>query len=119
MPRIASVDIPENKRSFVALTYIFGIGRSLALDILKAVKIEPTKLAKDLTSEEVNAIAAYINDSLTVEGDLRRETTANIQRLVSIGCARGLRHREGLPVRGQRSRNKGGKRREKRRKRAA
>lgn len=116
--KIASVDIPDNKRVEIALTYIFGVGRSTAQDILKSVEIDCNKRAKELTPEEVNKIQKYLADNLVIEGDLRREIGSHISRLIVINCYRGIRHRDGLPVRGQKSRNKGGKRRERRRKRA-
>jgi small subunit ribosomal protein S13 len=119
MTRLAGVDIPSDKRIEVALTYIFGIGRPMALRILHALEIDPNTHSKNLTPDQVNQIQKFIADNdIKTEGDLRREVSGHIQRLVSISCYRGIRHREGLPVRGQRSCNKGGKRREKRRKRA-
>ena len=116
--RIASVDIPDNKRVEIALTYIFGIGRKTSAKMLIELAIDLNKRVKDLTPEEVNKIQKYLTDNqdLKIEGDLRRQVSSHIARLVAIGCYRGIRHREGLPVRGQRSRNKGGKRRDKRRK---
>lgn len=118
MTRLAGIDIPSDKRIEIALTYIFGIGRQTSQDILTSLKIDFNTKSKELTAEQVNQIQKYISDNLKIEGDLRREVNSHIQRLVSISCYRGIRHREGLPVRGQKSRNKGGKRREKRRKRA-
>ncbi|AGW14539.1 30S ribosomal protein S13 [Megalodesulfovibrio gigas] len=103
MARIAGVDLPRSKRMDVALTYIFGIGRHTALQILDATGVDWTKRSDDLTPEEVNEIRKEIESNHKVEGDLRREITANIKRLMDIGCYRGLRHRRGLPVRGQRS----------------
>lgn len=117
--KIASVDIPDNKRIEIALTYVFGIGRSTSKKLLEELGIDPNTKAKDLNAEQRNLIQNYINDKLKTEGDLRREINFQISRLISISCYRGIRHREGLPVRGQKSRNKGGKRREKRRKRAS
>jgi len=118
MTRVAGVDIPSDKRVEVALTYIFGIGRQTARQILAALNITLDTKAKELSPEQVNQIQKYISDSdIKTEGDLKREINGHISRLVSISCYRGIRHRDGLPVRGQRSRNKGGKRREKRRKR--
>jgi len=101
--RIAGVELPKNKRIDIALTYIYGIGRTTALKILEATGIEWTRKSDDLTPEEVNAIRNEIENNYKVEGDLRREVTANIKRLMDIGCYRGLRHRRGLPVRGQRT----------------
>lgn len=101
MARIAGVDLPKNKRMDVALTYIYGIGRATALRILDATSIDWTKKTDDLSVDEVNVIRKEIESSLKVEGDLRREVTTNIKRLMDIGCYRGLRHRRGLPVRGQ------------------
>ncbi|MDK2921234.1 MAG: small subunit ribosomal protein [Desulfonauticus sp.] len=103
MARIAGVELPKNKRIDIALTYIYGIGRTTALKILEATGIEWTRKSDDLTPEEVNAIRNEIENNYKVEGDLRREVTANIKRLMDIGCYRGLRHRRGLPVRGQRT----------------
>ncbi|WP_456324210.1 30S ribosomal protein S13 [Desulfonauticus submarinus] len=103
MARIAGVELPKNKRLDIALTYIYGIGHTSALKILEATGIEWTKKSDDLTPEEINAIRNEIENNYKVEGDLRREITANIKRLMEIGCYRGLRHRRGLPVRGQRT----------------
>lgn len=103
MARIAGVELPKNKRIDIALTYIYGIGRTTALKILEATGIDWTKKSDDLTPEEVNTIRNEIENNYKVEGDLRREVTANIKRLMDIGCYRGLRHRRGLPVRGQRT----------------
>ncbi|WP_173086796.1 30S ribosomal protein S13 [Fundidesulfovibrio magnetotacticus] len=103
MARIAGVDLPRNKRMDIALTYIYGIGHTTALNILDATGVEWTKKTDDLTSEEVNTIRKEIEANHKVEGDLRREVTANIKRLMDIGCYRGLRHRKGLPVHGQRT----------------
>lgn len=104
MPRIVGVDIPKEKRVELALTYIFGIGRTLSNKILKVANISPDKRAKDLTEEEVARLSTIIQKDYKVEGDLRREQGANIKRLIDIGSYRGLRHRRGLPVRGQRTR---------------
>ena len=104
MARIAGVDLPKNKRMDIALTYIFGIGRTTALRILEASGVEWTKNSDALSSEETNTIRKEIEANHKVEGDLRREITASIKRLMDIGCYRGLRHRKGLPVRGQRTR---------------
>jgi len=101
--RIASVDLPKNKRLDIALTYIYGIGRSSAVKILEAVGVDWTKKTDDLTAEEVNAIRKEIEQNYKVEGDLRREITANIKRLMEINCYRGIRHKRHLPVRGQRT----------------
>ena len=103
MDRIAGVDIPNNKRVEIALTYIYGIGRKSANDILAATGINPDTRAKDLTEEEVAAIRDEIEKSYTVEGDLRRDVGLNIKGMVEINCYRGIRHRKGLPVRGQRT----------------
>ena len=104
MPRIVGVDIPKEKRTEIALTYIYGIGRTLANKILKAANISGDKRAKDLTEEDVAKLTAIIQKEYKVEGDLRREVAANIKRLIDIGSYRGMRHRRGLPVRGQRTR---------------
>ena len=103
MARIKGVDIPNDKRVEIALTYIYGIGRQLSKTILKDAKVNPDTKSKDLTDDEVNNIRKVIDDSYLVEGDLRREVALNIKRLTEIGCYRGLRHRRGLPVRGQRT----------------
>ena len=103
MARIAGVDIPNNKRIEIALTYIYGIGRKSANDILVKTGINPDTRAKDLTEEEVAKLRDEIENSYTVEGDLRREVALNIKRMVEINCYRGIRHRKGLPVRGQRT----------------
>ena len=103
MPRIVGVDIPKEKRVEISLTYIYGIGRSLSNAILKVANINPDKRAKDLTEEEVARLSSIIQKDYKVEGDLRREIGANIKRLIDIGTYRGLRHRRGLPVRGQRT----------------
>ena len=105
MPRIIGVDIPKEKRIEIALTYLYGVGRSLSNRILKEVNIDPNKRAKDLTEEEVLHITNTIQKSgYRVEGDLRRDISQNIKRLIDIGSWRGLRHKKGLPVRGQRTR---------------
>ena len=103
MARIAGVDIPNNKRVEIALTYIYGIGRKSANDILAATGVNPDTRAKDLTEEEVAKLRDVIESSYTVEGDLRREVALNIKRMVEVNCYRGIRHRKGLPVRGQRT----------------
>ncbi len=103
MARIAGVDLPKEKRVEVGLTYIFGIGNSAAKEILAATKISPDTRVKDLTFDEEALIRDYIDKNFTVEGDLRRNVALDIKRLVEIQCYRGVRHRKGLPVRGQRS----------------
>ena len=103
MARIAGVDLPKVKRVEIGLTYIYGIGRSAADEILAATKINPDTRVKDLTKDEEALIRDYIDKNFTVEGDLRRNTALDIKRLVEIQCYRGTRHRKGLPVRGQRS----------------
>jgi small subunit ribosomal protein S13 len=103
MARIAGVDLPRNKRMGIALTYIYGIGRSGALSICAAAEVDASRKSDDLTDDEVNRIRREIDTNFKVEGDLRRETTQNIKRLVDLGCYRGLRHRRNLPVRGQRT----------------
>ena len=103
MARIAGVDIPNNKRVEIALTYIYGIGRKSANDILAATGINPDTRAKDLTEGEVAKLRDEIENNYTVEGDLHREVSMNIKRMVEINCYRGIRHRKGLPVRGQRT----------------
>ena len=105
MARIAGVDIPNDKRVEISLTYVYGIGRTIANEILAAVGIDPNAKVKDLTEEEVNAIRDEIGKSHIVEGDLRREVSLNIKRLMEINCYRGMRHRRGLPVRGQNTKN--------------
>jgi small subunit ribosomal protein S13 len=104
MPRIAGVEIPENKKIWIALTYIYGIGRSLSWKILREAKVNPELKAKDLKPEELNRLKEIIEKNYKVEGELRREKLMNIKRLKDIGCWRGLRHIKGLPVRGQRTR---------------
>ena len=103
MARIAGVDIPNNKRVEIALTYIYGIGRKSANDILAATGINPDTRAKDLTEDEIAKLRDEIENNYTVEGDLRRDVALNIKRMVEINCYRGIRHRKGLPVRGQRT----------------
>ncbi len=103
MARISGVDLPRDKRVDIGLTYIFGIGRKTASDIIAATGINPDTRVKDLTEDEVSKLREYIDKNITVEGDLRRNTALNIKRLVEINCYRGIRHRKGLPVRGQRS----------------
>jgi small subunit ribosomal protein S13 len=104
MARIAGVDLPRDKRTEVALTYIFGIGPTTSKKVLAATDVDPDKRVKDLTETEVSQLRTVIDRDLKVEGDLRREIAQNIKRLQEIGCYRGLRHRRGLPVRGQRTR---------------
>ena len=101
MARIAGVDLPREKRIEIALTYIYGIGRNIADDIIEATGVNPDTRVKDLTEQEIGKLRDYIDHNLKVEGDLRREVSMNIKRLMEIGCYRGLRHRKGLPVRGQ------------------
>ena len=103
MARIAGVNIPREKRVEIGLTYIFGIGRSTSNKVLKELGLNPDTKVRDLTEEEVARLRNHIDASLTVEGDLRRERSQNIKRLMDIGCYRGFRHRRGLPVRGQRT----------------
>ena len=103
MARIAGIDLPKNKRLDIALTYIYGIGHATALSILDATGTDWTKKTDDLTADDVKKIRIEIEDNHKVEGDLRREVTSNIKRLMDIGCYRGLRHRRGLPVRGQKT----------------
>ena len=103
MARIAGVDLPKNKRIEIGLTYIYGIGRQTATIILAATGVDPDVRVKDLAEEDVAKLRDYIDANYTVEGDLRREVALNIKRLVEIGCYRGVRHRKGLPVRGQRT----------------
>lgn len=103
MARIAGVDLPRNKRLEIALTYIYGIGRTSAIKILNAAQVELARRSDDLTDDEINRIRREIDTNYKVEGDLRREVLNNIKRLVDLGCYRGLRHRRNLPVRGQRT----------------
>ena len=103
MARIAGIDLPREKRVEIALTYIFGIGRKSANDILKKTGINPDIRAKDLTEDDIAKLRDVIENEYTVEGELRREVAMNIKRLVEINCYRGIRHRKGLPVRGQRT----------------
>lgn len=104
MARINGVDLPNEKRVEIGLTYIYGIGRTTAAKMVEALNIADGTRIKDLTEEQISAIRDYINDNgMMVEGDLRRERTQNVKRLMDIGCNRGLRHRKGLPVRGQRT----------------
>lgn len=101
MPRIAGIDIPLNKRIEVGLTYIYGIGKKTSNEILKEAQIDVDKRSKDLDDSEVAKIREILENNYSVEGDLRKEVQSNIRRLVEIGCYRGIRHRQGLPVRGQ------------------
>lgn len=103
MARIAGIDLPREKRVEIGLTYIFGIGRSSAQKILKETGINPDTRVKDLTEDEISKLRAVIDKGYKVEGDLRRSVSLDIKRLVEIGCYRGIRHRKGLPVRGQRT----------------
>lgn len=103
MARIAGVDLPRDKRVEIALTYIFGIGRSTSKKILEATGVNPDTRVRDLTDEEIARLREHIDKNYKVEGDLRREIAMNIKRLMDIGCYRGLRHKRGLPVRGQRT----------------
>jgi len=103
LARIAGIDLPKNKKVKVGLTYIFGIGRTRAMKILEKVKVDPEKRVKDLSETEVRDIRNVISNEETVEGALRTERQMNIKRLMEIGCYRGMRHRRGLPVRGQRT----------------
>lgn len=103
MARISGVDLPKEKRVEIGLTYIYGIGRPTATKILASTGINPDTRVRDLTEQDVAKLRDYIDQNLTVEGDLRREVALNIKRLVEIGCYRGVRHRKGLPVRGQRT----------------
>lgn len=104
MPRIVGVDIPKEKRIDVSIRYIYGIGPTTAREVLEKTSIDPAKRAKDLTEEEIGKLSAVISRDYRIEGDLRREVTQNVKRLIGIGCYRGSRHKRGLPVRGQRTR---------------
>ena len=103
MARIAGIDLPREKRIEIGLTYIYGIGRKSAKDILEMANIDPDTRVKDLTDDQEAALREVIDKNFTIEGDLRREVAMNIKRLTEIGCYRGVRHRRGLPVRGQRT----------------
>ncbi|MBK6642537.1 MAG: 30S ribosomal protein S13 [Bacteroidetes bacterium] len=105
MARIAGIDLPKNKRGEIGLTYIFGIGRSTAQQILTVSGIDLSKKVQEWNDDELTKIRTYINDNIKVEGGLRSEVQLNIKRLMDIGCYRGVRHRVGLPVRGQRTKN--------------
>jgi len=104
MARLVGVDLPREKRMEIALTYIFGIGRTRATETLAATGVDPSKRVKDLTDEELVLLRDHIEGNYRIEGDLRREVAADIRRKVEIGCYQGIRHRRGLPVRGQRTR---------------
>lgn len=105
MARIAGIDLPKNKRVEIGLTYIFGIGRSLSNEILAKAGIDPDKKVHSLTDEETNKIRSIMDADYKVEGNLRTEVTMNLKRLMDVGCYRGLRHRKGLPVHGQNTKN--------------
>ncbi len=105
MARIAGIDLPKNKRGEIGLTYIFGIGRSRATEILIAAKVDVNKKVNDWDDEELSRIRTQVNENYTIEGALRSETQMNIKRLMDIGSYRGIRHRSGLPLRGQRTKN--------------
>lgn len=105
MARIAGVDIPKNKRGLISLTYIYGIGRSRAAEILDHCKVDPDKKVDDWNDDEQALIREFVTNNVKVEGELRSEVQMNIKRLMDIGCYRGLRHRKGLPLRGQRTKN--------------
>jgi len=105
MARISGIDLPKNKRGEIGLTYIYGIGRNKSVEILEACGIDLNTKVQDWTDEQTQAIRNYITDNMTVEGELRSETHMNIKRLMDIGCQRGIRHRNGLPLRGQRTKN--------------
>ncbi len=104
MPRILGVDIPKDKKINISLRYLYGIGPVNALTVLESVDIDPDKKAKDLSDEEIARLTSHIQSTYRIEGELKREITQNIRRLIDIGCYRGTRHRRGLPVRGQRTR---------------
>ena len=105
MARISGVDLPREKRIEVGLTYIYGIGLSTSKKVLASADVNPDTRVRDLTDDEVRRISDVVNETVMVEGDLRRETALNIERLQEIGCYRGIRHRKGLPVRGQNTKN--------------
>ena len=105
MARIAGIDLPKNKRGEIGLTYIFGIGRSRAKDILSAAEVDVDKRVNDWDDDELSRIRSVVNENYTIEGALRSETQMNIKRLMDIGSYRGIRHRSGLPLRGQRTKN--------------
>ena len=105
MARISGIDLPKNKRGVIGLTYIYGIGRSIASQILKATGISEDKKVNEWNDDDLAAIRTYISENIKVEGELRSEIQLNIKRLMDIGCQRGIRHRLGLPLRGQRTKN--------------
>jgi small subunit ribosomal protein S13 len=105
MARISGVDLPNDKRVEIGLTYIYGIGLTTSKKVIEATGINPDTRCRDLTEDDVKKLSDYITNNLTVEGDLRRDTAFDIKRLIEIGCYRGVRHRKGLPVRGQTSKN--------------
>ena len=105
MARVSGNDLPRNKRGVIALTYVFGIGRTTASNILKTLGVDENKKVSDWTDDEIKSINKYIGDDLTVEGELRSEIQLNIKRLQDIGSYRGIRHRKGLPLRGQKTKN--------------
>ena len=105
MARIRGIDLPKNKRGVIGLTYIYGIGPSFSKTILDKAKVSQDKKVQDWSDDEVNAIRTIVGDEYTVEGELRSETQMNIKRLMDIGCTRGIRHRIGLPLRGQKTKN--------------
>jgi small subunit ribosomal protein S13 len=105
MPRVIGIDIPENKRLEISLTYIYGVGRKLSSEIIKELGLDPNMRARNLNEDDIVKLNAILQSEYTVEGDLRRQVQNNIKRLVSINCYRGTRHRLGLPVRGQRTRS--------------
>ncbi|MCB9202084.1 MAG: 30S ribosomal protein S13 [Flavobacteriales bacterium] len=105
MARISGVDLPKNKRGVIGLTYIYGIGKSTASEILKDAGVSEDKKVNDWNDDEINAIRKFITEKVKVEGELRSEVQLNIKRLMDIGCQRGIRHRNGLPLRGQRTKN--------------
>ena len=104
MPRILGVDIPKDKKIWVALTYLYGVGYKRSRDIIKALQLDGNKKAKEMTDEEVSRVVTFIQNNYKIEGELRRDITQNIRRLMEIGSYRGARHKKGLPVRGQRTR---------------
>lgn len=115
MARIAGIDLPKNKKAFIGLTYIYGVGRFTSLSILEKAKVDPHKKISDLSEEEIAEIRSIMTTDYKVEGALRSEVQQNIKRLMDIGCYRGLRHRKSLPVRGQRTRTNSRTRKGKRR----
>ncbi|MEI7811411.1 MAG: 30S ribosomal protein S13 [Ignavibacteria bacterium] len=115
MARIAGIDLPKNKKAFIGLTYIFGVGQHTSLVILEKAKVDPQKKISDLSEEEIAEIRSIMTTDYKVEGALRSEVQQNIKRLMDIGCYRGLRHRKGLPARGQRTRTNSRTRKGKRR----